>query len=89
MSTPAPQSASPVSTKKIPLKEVIDNIGHLKIYQYPVFKFNDIEESKAISLLVVGQTGSGKTTLLNAFINALMDIDITDDFRYKIINRKF
>ena len=47
-----------------------------------MFKFNDIEESKAISLLVVGQTGSGKTTLLNAFINALMDIDITDDFRY-------
>ena len=65
--------------------EEIGKIGHLKIYKYPNIKLSDVEESSSISLLVVGQTGSGKTTLLNAFINALMDIKITDDFRYKII----
>ena len=77
--------------KNTPLKDakLIENIGHLKIYQYPNVTLSDIEESRAISLLVVGQTGSGKTTLLNAFINALMDIEITDDFRYKIIIENF
>ena len=69
--------------------KLIENIGKLKIYQYPEVKLTDIEESQAISLLVVGQTGSGKTTLLNAFINALLDIQITDDFRYKIIIENF
>ena len=81
-------SMKPAPPKKnIPLKDakLIENIGHLKIYKYPQVTLSDIEESRAISLLVVGQTGSGKTTLLNAFINALMDIEITDDFRYKII----
>ena len=69
--------------------EEIGKIGHLKIYKYPNIKLSDIEESSSISLLVVGQTGSGKTTLLNAFINALMDIKITYDFRYKIIVENF
>ena len=77
--------------KNIPLpgSKLIGNIGKLKIYQYPEVKLNDFEESSAISLLVVGQTGSGKTTLLNAFINAIMGIQITDDFRYKIIIENF
>ena len=85
-------SPKPTPPKKnTPLKDakLIENIGHLKIYQYPNVTLSDIEESRAISLLVVGQTGSGKTTLLNAFINALMDIEITDDFRYKIIIENF
>ena len=85
-------SPKPTPPKKnTPLKDakLIENIGHLKIYQYPKVTLSDIEESRAISLLVVGQTGSGKTTLLNAFINALMDIEITDDFRYKIIIENF
>lgn len=57
----------------------------LKIYKYPEIKFNDEEELRAISLMVVGQTGSGKTTLLNSFINYLLQVQIDDDFRYKII----
>ena len=68
---------------------IIENIGKLKIYKYPQIRLNDVEESSAISLLVVGQTGSGKTTLLNTFINAVMGIKITDDFRYKIIIKNF
>ena len=77
--------------KAVPLPDAkfIENAGKLKIYQYPNVKLSDIEESSSISLLVVGQTGSGKTTLLNAFINALMGIKITDDFRYKIIIENF
>ena len=61
----------------------------MKNYKYPDIKLTDIEESSSISLLVVGQTGSGKTTLLNAFINALMEIEITDDFRCEIIVENF
>ena len=85
------------TSKSIPKKKntpiegskLIGNIGNLKLYQYPDIKLTDFEESSSISLLVVGQTGSGKTTLLNAFINALMDIEITDYFRYKIIIENF
>ena len=74
--------------KNIPIEgaKEIGAKGKLKIYEYPSAKLSDIEEASAISLLVVGQTGSGKTTLLNAFINALMDIKINDDFRYEIIH---
>ena len=81
----------PPPKKNIPLKDakLIETVCHLKIYQYPKVALSDIEESRAISLLIVGQTGSGKTTLLNAFINALIDIEITDDFRYKIILKNF
>ena len=68
---------------------LIENIGKLKIYKYPQIKLNDLEESSAISLSVAGQIGSGKTTLLNTFINAVMGIKITDDFRYKIIIKNF
>ena len=73
----------------LPDANFIENAGKLKIYQYPNFKLSDIEESSSISLLVVGQTGSGKTTLVNSFINALMGIKITDDFKYKIIIENF
>ena len=84
-------SAEKIIKKNIPIEgpKLIRNIEKLKIYEYPTIKLTDIEESSSISLLVVGQTGSGKTTLLNAFINALIDIQITNDFRYKIIIEKF
>ena len=84
-------SKSNPKKKNIPIEgsKLIGNIGNLKVYQYPEIELTDFEESSSISLLVVGQTGSGKTTLLNAFINALMDIEITDDFRYKIIIENF
>ena len=36
--------------------------------------------------MVIGPTGTGKTTLLNSYINYLMDVKYSDNFRYKIIN---
>ena len=35
--------------------------------------------------MVVGETSSGKTTLLNSFINALLGVEMKDNFRFRII----
>jgi len=37
-------------------------------------------------MMVVGETGSGKTTLLNAFINFILHIEYTDNFRYYLVD---
>ena len=76
------QSKSINKNNPISGTKLLENKGKLKIYQYPNERLNDSEESSSINILLVGETGSGKTTLLNSFINILMDIQITDDFRY-------
>jgi polynucleotide 5'-kinase involved in rRNA processing len=43
----------------------------LKYINIQKIKFNDEEELRAISFMVIGQTESGKTTLLNSFVNFL------------------
>ena len=43
----------------------------LKYINIQKIKFNDEEELRAISFMVVSQTWSGKTTLLNSFVNFL------------------
>ena len=35
--------------------------------------------------MVGGETGSAKTTLLNSFINALLGVEMKDNFRFRII----
>jgi septin family protein len=74
-----------IYNKPIAGSKFIKEENGVKIYKYPEIKFNDEEEVRAISLMVVGQTGSGKTTLLNGFVNYLLGVQLEDDFRYKII----
>jgi len=76
------QSKSIKKNNPISGTKLLENKGKLNIYQYPNERLNDSEESSSINILLVGETDSGKTTLLNSFINVLMDIQITDDFRY-------
>ena len=76
------QSKSINKNNPISGTKLLENKGKLNIYQYPNERLNDSEESSSINILLVGETDSGKTTLLNSFINVLMDIQITDDFRY-------
>ena len=78
------QSKSINKNNPISGTKLLENKGKLKIYQYPNERLNDSEESSSINILLVGETDSGKTSLLNSFINVLMDIQITDDFRYKL-----
>ena len=76
-----------IKPKNIPIEgsNPLKNEGELKIYKYPIVEFTSTEEAKACVMLVVGETGSGKTSFINAFVNYLMGIDVSDDFRYKLI----
>jgi len=67
----------------------IEKNGNLKIYLYPSCTFSELEEFNALTFMVVGETGCGKTTLLNSFVNALLGIEMNDNFRFKIISEDF
>ena len=45
--------------------------GKIKVYQYPIIQYTQLEERKAFIILIVGQTGSCKKTFINSFINYL------------------
>ena len=67
----------------------IEKHGNLNIYLYPICKFSDIEEMNALSFIVVGETGCSKTTLFNSFVNALLGVEMNDNFRFTIISENF
>ena len=69
----------------LPDSKLIRKEGKLNIYQYPIFNFTPIEETNAYIVLIVGQTGCGKATFINVFVNYLMDIELSDNFRNSLI----
>ena len=59
--------------------------NNMIIQKYPDNPFNNNEEQICKTIMVIGQTGSGKTTLLNSLINYILDIQLSDKKRFKII----
>ena len=43
---------------------------------------------KVINLMVAGQTGAGKTTLIDCYINFLLDVELNDSFRYRLVDER-
>jgi GTP-binding protein EngB required for normal cell division len=82
-----PNAPGPIP-KSYPLKNsiLIGKIDNLEIYEYPKIELSEEENEKAIKIMVIGPTGSGKTTLINSYVNFLMGINYSDNFRYIIIN---
>ena len=76
-----------IFTKKKPITNSIflNEIKGLKIYQYPRIKFDSMQEAACQTFLFLGETGSGKSSLINSFINYIMNIEINDPFRYKLV----
>ena len=76
------QLKSIIKNKPIQGSILIKNQNGLKIYKYPKITFNNVEETNAITFMLIGEKGVGKTTLLNSFINFILGIQFDDDFRY-------
>ena len=89
--TPELSRNIPDNSQNIPIEGsiLINEEGGLKIYNYPTYEFTPQEQQSSKKIMIIGPTGTGKTTLLNSYINYLMKIKYTDNFRYKIINENF
>jgi len=69
--------------------DYLQKIEKNSIYEYYLYKnekFVEEEEKKCISILLVGETGVGKTTFLNSFINFILKVNYSDNFRYLLVN---
>ena len=77
---PSPPIPVPVQGSKFLKRE-----NNLDIYLYPTIDITKENFSKIYTILMLGETGSGKTALLNCLTNYLMNIDYSNDFRYKLI----
>ena len=77
---PSPPIPKPIEGSKFLCRE-----NNLDIYLYPSLDISKENFNKIYTILMLGETGSGKTSLLNSLTNYLMNIDYSNDFRYKLI----
>ena len=56
------------------------------IYELQTQPVLDLPEDDICNVLVVGMTGVGKSTFLNSLVNELAGVQMTDNFRYIIID---
>ena len=77
---PSPPIPMPIQGSKFLKRE-----NNLDIYLYPTIDITKENYTKIYTILMLGETGSGKTALLNCLTNYLMNIDYSNDFRYKLI----
>ena len=77
---PPPPIPMPIKGSKF-----LKNENNLDIYLYPTIDITKENFSKIYTILMLGETGSGKTALLNCLTNYLMNIDYSNDYRYKLI----
>ena len=65
---------------------LIRKMNGLYIYLYPKKFFGIMERKDAKVILVVGLIGSGKTRFINCLINYHMGINLSDTFRYFMVD---
>ena len=59
--------------------------NHELVYHYYYDKFESNDYRKAYIVLFVGKTGDGKSTGINAFFNVIKGIQLTDDYRFILV----
>ena len=72
--------------KNTPIKgsHLLETENGLNIYLYPNMNFTPEKEKQAIKIVMCGELANGKTTLINSFVNYLLGVQFSDNFRYII-----
>ena len=74
--------------KKVMLRKKLESLNGLDCYLYPQRNLTDEEKDRSLNIMVLGETGVGKSTWINSFINYLEDIQLEDDGRYFLFDKK-
>ena len=61
-----------------------DEREYIRLKEVGNESYSDITQKGKV-ILVLGQTGVGKTTWINTMLNYLLDVNYTDDFRFKLV----
>ena len=61
-----------------------DERDYIRLKEVGNASYTDITRIEKV-ILVLGQTGVGKTTWINTMLNYLLDVNYTDNFRFKLV----